>query len=160
MQNQIVVEQSCSTAVLSWQCYNVKNVHHFFNQYTIWLQMKKHTMHAICSNWSWICWSLRYLMWAVFSAHCSAKTMPVVLICTAAIFIVGHRVPRIAVGVALGQTDAHHAQNTDSADQEGRTNITRLWTFLRFFSKSSSCLLSCKGGPNGQSLERLHLSLR
>lgn len=29
-----------------------------------------------------------------------------------------------------------------------------------FFSKSSSCLLSCKGGPNGQSLERLHLSLR
>ena len=76
-------------------------------------------------------------MWAVFSAHCSAKTMPVVLICTAAIFIVGHRVPRIAVGVALGQTDAHHAQNTDSADQEGRKNITRLWTFLRFFSKSS-----------------------
>ena len=29
-----------------------------------------------------------------------------------------------------------------------------------FFSKSSSCLLSCKSGPNGQSLERLHLSLR
>ncbi len=86
-----------------------------------------------------------------FFQHCSAK-MPVVLI-TAAIFIVGHRVPRIAVGVALGQTHTvHHAQNTDSEDQEGcktvwrhgknhhKTNVqivSKSFSFPRFFAKLS-----------------------